>query len=362
MEPTNGTGTSTGSGGGSSSGPTRRTGERQSVTVRVPATSANVGSGFDCIGLALDIWNDLTVERSDVFEIAIDGEGAERLPRDESNLVVTGMRAAFKTAGKPVPTLKYTCVNRIPFARGLGSSSAAIVSGLVAGLVLTGHELPVEGEEALLQLACGIEGHPDNVAPAIYGGLQIGVHTGDRWYTSRIQMGPGLQAVLFLPDHILETSAARAVLPDKVPRKDAIFNVSRAALLANAFATGNMKELQMAMEDSLHQPYRAAQNPHLYPLVAAAIKAGSHGACLSGAGPAIFALTSGAKGDIYSQRKGERAEQIVADCMLKAAEETNAKGRIFITSPTERGAHVVSADPPFSDLRVLHFSTAGTPL
>lgn len=138
---------------------------RQSVTVRVPASSANCGPGYDCIGLAVDLWTEVTVSRSDVFEITAEGDGAEDMPKDDSNYIVTGVKAAYDTAEKPMPPLKYHVVSRIPYARGLGSSSAAIVAGIIAGLVLAGHRLPVWGSESLLQIAASIEGHPDNVAP-----------------------------------------------------------------------------------------------------------------------------------------------------------------------------------------------------
>ena len=126
--------------------------------------------------MAVDLWSEVTVERSDKFEIVAEGDGAEQMPTDESNYMVVGCKAAFETAGKPLPTLRYHVKNRIPFARGLGSSSAGIVAGIVAGLVLAGHRLPCWGSEALLQIAAGIEGHPDNVAPAIYGGIVSGNH------------------------------------------------------------------------------------------------------------------------------------------------------------------------------------------
>ena len=141
---------------------------RQSVTVRVPASSANCGPGYDCIGLAVDLWTEVTVSRSDKLEITAEGDGAAEMPKDESNLLVTGVKAAYETAKKPMPPLKYHVVSRIPYARGLGSSSAAIVAGIIAGLVLAGHRLPVWGSESLLQIAATIEGHPDNVAPVSY--------------------------------------------------------------------------------------------------------------------------------------------------------------------------------------------------
>jgi len=148
--------------------------ERTKVVVKVPATSANLGPGFDSIGMALDMWSEFTVERSDKFEIICEGDGSYDMPLDETNLVCVGMAAAFKKAGKEVPPLKYRLINNIPYARGLGSSSAAIVGGLLAGLVLAGHQLPAWGSEELLNMACEIEGHPDNVAPALYGGVQLG--------------------------------------------------------------------------------------------------------------------------------------------------------------------------------------------
>jgi len=146
---------------------------RQSVTVRVPASSANCGPGYDCIGLAVDLWTEVTVSRSDKLEITAEGDGAAEMPKDESNLLVTGVKAAYETAKKPMPPLKYHVVSRIPYARGLGSSSAAIVAGIIAGLVLAGHRLPVWGSESLLQIAATIEGHPDNVAPVSLVGVSV---------------------------------------------------------------------------------------------------------------------------------------------------------------------------------------------
>ena len=141
---------------------------RQSVTVRVPASSANCGPGYDCIGLAVDLWTEVTVSRSEKFEITAEGDGAAEMPKDDSNYIVTGVKAAYDTAKKPMPPFKYHVVSRIPYARGLGSSSAAIVAGIIAGLVLAGHRLPVWGSESLLQIAATIEGHPDNVAPVSF--------------------------------------------------------------------------------------------------------------------------------------------------------------------------------------------------
>jgi len=323
--------------------------ERTKVVVRVPATSANMGPGFDAIGMAVDMWSEITVERSDKFEMVCEGEGSHDMPLDETNLVCSSLRVAFNKAGKAVPTLKYRLVNRIPYARGLGSSSAAIVGGLVAGCVLAGHRVPTWGSEELLNMAAEIEGHPDNVAPALYGGIQLGIHTGTRWMTERVNMPPGLQCVCFIPNTIGKTSTARGVLSDNITRKEAVFNIGRVAWLINALASNNIDQLRYGVEDALHQPQRgAAVYPHLYPIIEAAVEAGASAAYLSGAGPTVMAITSGASGDIFTQRAKERVDQKVAQAMLAAAEKCATVGEVFITAPVEAGAVVVSAEPPFS--------------
>lgn len=330
--------------------------ERTKVVVRVPATTANVGPGFDSIGIALDMWSEFTVERSEKFQIICEGEGSHDMPLDETNLVCLGMSAAFKAAGKPVPTLKYTLVNRIPYARGLGSSSAAIIGGLIAGLVLAGHRLNAWGFEDLLNLACEIEGHPDNVAPALYGGIQLGIHNGLRWVTERVNLPPGLQFVCFIPDFIGKTSTARGVLPDMYSRKDAVFNIGRVAWLINALATSNLDNLRNGTQDALHQPHRGQTvYPHLNPLMEAATAAGACATYLSGAGPSVMAITSGASGDIFTQRAMERVDRKVAEAMIQAAEKCGVKGSVYVTAPVITGAYVVHAEPPFSDRRV-HYS------
>ncbi|DBA00558.1 TPA: hypothetical protein N0F65_006462 [Lagenidium giganteum] len=334
-----------------------------SVVVRVPATTANMGPGFDTIGMALDIWTEISVEilppvgTERCIVLTNEGEGAAELPTDESNLVVVGLRAAYKAAGEDLPQhIKIHCKNRIPFARGLGSSSAGIVGGIIAGLALSGQRLPVRGREELLQLASEIEGHPDNVAPAIYGGLQLGIFADDRWYSSRVQIPDGLQCVVFIPDSTGPTSVARAILPPKIDRKDAVFNIGRAAILVNAFRSGNLDELRFATQDMLHQPQRGeAQYPHLFPLIEAALAAGAHGCFLSGAGPTVLAITSGRSGDIFTQKLAERQENRVANAMRETAASIGVSGCVFITNPEHRGAFIVRATPRFSDRSVARY-------
>ncbi|GMI29272.1 hypothetical protein TrCOL_g13668 [Triparma columacea] len=323
---------------------------RDLVTVRVPATSANMGPGFDCLGCAVDnMWSELTVERSSKFEIVAYGDGADAMPKDQSNYVCVGLKAAFEIAGKEVPLLKYTINSQVPFARGLGSSSAAIVGGIIAGLVLAGHKLPCWGSEALLQIASKIEGHPDNVAPAIYGGIQLGIDNGERWLSERIPTPPGVQMVMFIPNFIGKTSDARNALGPNISRKEAAFNIGRVAYLVNGLNHGNLDCLKHGCEDALHQPQRGKAIYHyLYPMIEAAEAAGANACYLSGAGPTVMALTSGASGDIFTQHEKELNHVEVAKAMKKSARESGIDGRVVVTNICNEGAKVIRVEPPFS--------------
>lgn len=295
-----------------------------SVSVRVPATSANLGPGFDSIGMAVDLWNEVTVARGP-FDITIEGDGADKLPRDETNLVVAGTRAAYRARSAQFPELKFHCVNGIPFARGLGSSSAAIVSGILAGFALQDDDHIDQHE--VMALAAELEGHPDNVAPAIFGGCQIGVKAGDDWITSAIPLPDDLHAVILIPDFVGETSEARGVLGAEVTRADAVFNIGRSALLANSFATGRLDLLKHATEDRLHQPQRAGIYKGMNTIIKAALTGGAYGAFLSGAGPSIMAFAS------------ER-EYTVAYEMTEAARLHGIDATTRVVRPTTKGAHV----------------------
>ncbi|RHZ29907.1 hypothetical protein DYB37_011638, partial [Aphanomyces astaci] len=324
-------------------------GPKDSVTVRVPATTANMGPGFDCIGMAVDIWNELTVERADAFSLTNEGEGSDVLPTDETNLVVVGLKAAFNAAGQDLPLLRIHCRNRIPFARGLGSSSAGIVAGIIAGLVIAGHELSVLGKEELLQLVKNILFSSPPAIEAYHSSY-------DRWYSSRVQFPSTMQCVLFIPETTGQTSVARSILPKKIDRADAVFNIGRSAILVNALRNGNYKELRHATQDKLHQPQRGAeQYPHLFPLVDAALEAGAHACFLSGAGPTVLAICSGKSGDIFTQVAAERDETKVADAMREAAATVGVQGCVFITNPEHRGAHIVRVSPKISDHLVARY-------
>eukprot|EP01064_Diplonema_japonicum_P039426 TRINITY_DN987_c0_g4_i1.p1 TRINITY_DN987_c0_g4~~TRINITY_DN987_c0_g4_i1.p1 ORF type:complete len:343 (+),score=84.23 TRINITY_DN987_c0_g4_i1:51-1079(+) len=330
--------------------------EKKSVTVRVPATTANLGPGYDVLGMALDIWQEVTVERADEFSMTTSGEGEGQVPTDKTNLILKGIERAFLMAGKDVPPLKVTVVSQIPFMRGMGSSSAGLVAGLLAGLALTGHELAVEGEEALLQAAAEIEGHPDNVSPAIYGGLQMGLHTGERWYTHRIKVPERLQCVLFVPDEPKKggTAQNRSLLKPEISRTDAVFNLQRLAFLVSCFETNQLGNLKYAMDDKLHQPQRGVVMPHVFQVMKAANDAGALGSYLSGAGPAVMAFVEGR--GVQLQQKTQRPEERIAKAMVDAAALIGCKGRAFITYPSHNGAHIVKCEPPISSEVLQRFS------
>lgn len=261
------------------------------VHVRVPATSANLGPGFDALGLALALHNDVEASESDGVSVTVDGEGAGQLPNGADNVVARGVRLAFDAAGRPFKGVALRCTNRIPPARGLGSSAAAWVGGLVAGNALAGGALT---RDALLSLATRAEGHPDNVAAALFGGLTVSCPAEDGTVTTvSLPVPEDLAWVLLVPTITSSTAEARAVLPPTVPRGDAIFNVQRVALLLAALQARRRDALPSALDDRLHQPYRRALFPWMPAVAEAARRAGALGCVLSGAGPSLLALTAG---------------------------------------------------------------------
>lgn len=265
------------------------------VTVTVPATSANLGPGFDSLGLALTLRDTLTASVvPSGLAIDVSGEGADGVPRDESHLVIRAMRAAFELMGGQPPGLRLRCKNRIPHARGLGSSSAAIVAGvsLARGLVAGGTLLL--DDAAVLRLAADLEGHPDNVAPALYGGLVISGREAGEWYAVRAGVDPRVGVVTFSPPNGVTTEAARGLLPATVAHADAAANSGRAALLVAALA-GGPEHLLTATRDFLHQESRRPAMPDSLDLVDA-LRADGVAAVISGAGPTVLAFCDGPTG------------------------------------------------------------------
>lgn len=259
------------------------------VTVRVPATSANLGPGFDALGLALDLYDEITVEATGAgLHIDVTGAGQGEVPLDETHLVVRSMQAAFDLLGEKPPGLRLTCRNVVPHGRGLGSSAAAIVGGLVAARAL------VEGEDrlddaALFQLATDLEGHPDNVAPALFGGLTISWVDGAAAAVERLDCQ--VPVTVFVPPTAVSTSEARGLLPETVPHVDAVFNAGRSALLVAALLHAPHR-LISATEDRLHQTYRSTAMPESYRLVRS-LRVDGVPAVISGAGPTVLAFARG---------------------------------------------------------------------
>jgi len=258
------------------------------VTVSVPATSANIGPGFDCLGLALTLYHRVTMAATEEsgLQITAVGEDQHLIPKDQSNLVFQAARLIFERLGYPLPGLRIDQDNEIPIGSGLGSSSSAVLAGMFAANALAGSPLTTV---QVLQMATDLEGHPDNVAPAVYGGLVLGVQGQDGLVTERIEIPP-LKVVVVLPDFYLPTEAARAALPSRIPFADAIHNASRLALLIRALESADYDRLQLAMQDRLHQPYRVPLIPGMEAAFSAAYDAGAKGVALSGAGPSLIAL------------------------------------------------------------------------
>lgn len=262
------------------------------VRVTVPATSANLGPGFDALGLALDLHDVVEAEvTSGGLAIEVTGVEADAVPRDEKHLVVQAMRAAFDALGVAQVGLRVRCANAIPHGRGLGSSAAAIVAGILAAQALAGDSL-AEADDAVLALATELEGHPDNVAACIFGGLTIAWAADRQVRATRVDVHPDIQPLICVPESVVPTELARGLLPDTVPHADAARNAGRAALLIEAL-TRRPDLLMDATEDRLHQHYRAGAMPESLDLVTMLRKKGLP-AVVSGAGPSVLVLaTSG---------------------------------------------------------------------
>lgn len=297
-------------------------------TIRVPATTANLGPGFDCLGLALNLYNEFQVRVTEGFEVrvTVEGWGAEELKKPENNLFVRACREVFLRHGQVMPGLDIRCWNRIPGGSGLGSSAAALVAGLVAGNELLSGSL---SQQELLEIATEMEGHPDNVVPALLGGFVVAVKTEEqlewlKWDVPETE----LAAVAVIPRYLLATRVSRQVLPRKVAFADAVFNVSRVALLTGAIARRDWSKLGAAMADRLHQPYRVPLIPGLNEALAAARSAGAWGAALSGAGPTILAITDPA------------GAPAVASAVMTTLQARGIKADALVLHPDNKGISI----------------------
>lgn len=311
----------------------------RAVTVKVPATSANLGPGFDCLGLALDLTNEFTLASSGIaaspltnstrLTVIADGIDAKKIPLDSSNLVIEAAEGVFRRVGRWPSDLTVRLHNQIPVGSGLGSSSSAIIAGLLAGNALVDGDLT---EDQLLDIAVDMEGHPDNVAPALLGGLVLGVlpdlvQGPDRLVVRRWDP-PQIKAIIVLPDFFLPTSEARAALPPSADRSDTIFNSSRLGLLLSVLIAQEFEQLRVAMGDRIHQPYRMKLIPGAPEAYHAAYEMGAVGVAISGAGPSLLAFA----------KKDERE---IADSMISAFKDAGLSSRSWILNPSSAGASLV---------------------
>lgn len=308
--------------------------EPRRVIVEVPATTANLGAGFDVLGLALDLTNEIHLEERDEpgVLVTISGEGADTLPRDESHLAVQAVWRMYDELGHPRPKgIHLHQENRVPLAGGLGSSATAIVGGLLAASELIGVPRDVDH---ILNVASELEGHPDNVAPALFGGLVTAIRESSNKVCAvsvPINEAWSLAAVLAIPSCVVHTRVARSVLKEYVTLDDAVFNVGRASLFVASAAAGRLDVLSEAMQDRLHQEQRSSLVPGMAQAMQAARDAGALGASLSGAGPTVLALVEPQHADA------------VGDAMRAAFAEAGLDTRIIQTVPRFDGATVRTA-------------------
>lgn len=299
------------------------------VRVRVPASTSNLGPGFDTLGLALCLYDWVTVEETGDSGLAIHvtGEGADAqgISTDECNIVYQAAKRLYLEAGIPIPGLSIAVENQIPVACGLGSSAAARVGGLVAANALTGSHF---SDARLVDIASELEGHPDNVAPAIFGGFTVSVTGGSYVSSLRIDPPENLQATVAVPDFHLHTSTARQLLPSEISRHDAVHNIGRSSLLVAAIACDRLDLLRTAMEDQLHQQYRQTLIPGMTAVLEAAMDAGALGAALSGAGPALLGFSRG------------RDAAAIGERMRASWQSFGIEARVFVLDVDRQGAEI----------------------
>ncbi|MDE2058686.1 MAG: homoserine kinase [candidate division NC10 bacterium] len=274
------------------------------VRVRVPASTANLGPGFDTLGMALSLYNEVElIDEAVGFQLQVEGEGKVELEQaGERNLTVRAAQATFRDVGFQPAGLRIRQINRIPLGRGLGSSAAACLAGIAAAARLAGVQFSTD---ELLARALPFEGHPDNVTPALMGGLTASAIVAGRVVTAKVPVPVYLKAVVVIPEVKLATKCAREVLPKQVPFADAVFNLTRLALLLTGLATDRPELLAPGTEDRLHQPYRAALLPGMEVVLEEGRQAGALATCLSGAGSSLLALVSG-NGEGIGHRMSER--------------------------------------------------------
>ena len=304
------------------------------ITIRVPATSANLGPGFDSLGLALDLWNETVITLAIEYTVQISGEGMERLSPGENNMIIQSAQKLAERVGKHLPPFHVDCINRIPLSSGLGSSAAAKLTGLLGANTLLGKPF---SHDDILNLATEMEGHSDNVAPALLGGLVVSTVDYGKVFAHKInieanhtalgQVESPFHITVVVPDFNISTNEARIVLPEQVEIKDAVHNISRAMLLTEAFRNGDLDLLGKAMTDTLHQPYRLSLIPGAQEAINAAKETGASAAALSGAGPSVIAFSP-------------KQDSAIGEAMKRAFEQAGLQARVFPLRMSNYGAEI----------------------
>jgi homoserine kinase len=296
------------------------------ITIRIPATSANLGPGFDSLGLALDLWNETIITLAIEYSVQVNGEGKEKISPGENNLIIRSAQRLAEQVGKRLPPFHLDCINRIPLSSGLGSSAAAKLTGLLGANALLGKPL---SKDEILNLAAEMEGHPDNVAPALLGGLVVSTMEDGKVFAHKVNAEANhdspIQVTVVLPDFHLSTQQARAALPEQITLKDAVHNISRTVLVTEAFRNGDLDLLGKAMTDTLHQPYRLWLIPGAREAMDAAKEAGASAAALSGAGPSVIAFSA-------------KRDPAISEAMARAFEQAGHSARTFQLKISNHGA------------------------
>lgn len=295
------------------------------IRVQVPATVANLGPGFDCLAMALELYNVVEAVLAAGLSVEVSGEGADVIPRDGKNLVYRTISRLLSQLGVEVPGLRLRLINQIPAERGLGSSAAAVVGGALVANALAGGKL---GPRELVNFCSSLEGHPDNVTAALLGGIVVCVVDDGEVRWLKINPPPRLTCVVAVPDFPLSTRAAREALPAQVPLSDAVFNISRAAMLVASLQQGEFDLLGVATEDRLHQAYRSPFVPGLKKVMAAARLAGARGVALGGAGPAVVAFA-------------DANPALIARVMGETFRESGVRARVMVLKPAAAGARAL---------------------
>ncbi|WP_209860589.1 homoserine kinase [Paenibacillus shirakamiensis] len=312
--------------------------QQKAVRVRIPASTANLGPGFDTLGMALSLYAWIEMKIANRTAIHLYGEELHGIPLDKSNLIYEVAQAVFVEAGVEIPEIEISMYSEIPLTRGLGSSASAIVGGLVAANALLDHPLPLS---KLFDMATQIEQHPDNVGASLFGGMITATWDGEHADYIKITPPADLDILVAIPQFQLSTKAAREVLPQSLSMQDVVFNVSHVSLLTAAFCTGRLDMIATAMKDRIHQPYRGALIPGMTQILEEAHRHGALGVALSGAGPTLLALVNRQAGT------GAELEQFLGDVLM----DHEIDARTLWLKPDLTGPQVieVSAQDSFAD-------------